>query len=847
MTVHGQRRLHSSLAKPIPVASIPSYTISNFPPPQQDQPLNPVSTTLHSPLEASHPTTSDPPTVADLRASIDSLQIHLYEPLEAHFRPFVKRKPKTPRKQLPSQEYLDQVHAIWGQYRRIVDKDQLTRSDYATLMRTFRLSRSVRNGARFILNLKDDMEARGMMLTRKMQEMVILSHIALKQPKNAIKVFKGLQTVLDRASAEYKGVMWTMVDGYGARELAIEGFAFLDQQLQDHDVEWMQKIYSGLLFRHLHSIKVKKCCSEQGISLLCGFADWSFPPPLKDFEDVLTRLEQDTHGGRRLLHDLSRSISELFVSTKQQDLLTPLIVSLVRASQLSEAARVVSTMRDRNLHLNLDSVRQRLIGSLDTCENREEQEGILEQWEELTSQYDLSFIPVSAVESNMSPAELMLSRRYSRTLAKCIENHDFEGADLAAQYITSRGWSPRGVDFWKLNSMMVNFGKSEDYIKYLEVRYTLGGWAQPDLHAYRRLVYAACRRSDLFTALSLFKLVRTRQPTWTLDPSIYNAIISTAGATGHIRVAEKTLSCMLEDGQKPDYFSFHGLLNGYCQAGDLDAAILVPEKMVKQKLVPNTKTFNLIMKAYLTSRQDVTTSRKLFKVMQQSVIVPPDLVTFNQLLEGYRRVGNTTWFDAYFDQYFGSVSRTSRSKTGLGAAKMEQGPRNQHAVAKIGSGSRLPVIRPSQTDDTTLLIQLKYSLALPTLESSTVWTLWGAIEPRVDQRGLPRTDPSIATTTDGTSTTTATLPTTHVPFNRMLGPVLRPVTEHEHFRFKVLTLFRTAFQTRGDTKGVKRIDRYLHHDFPGHAVSEPRSKPNKEKKEEKKEKKEKKDNKKYSN
>ncbi|KAF9301839.1 hypothetical protein BGZ74_006216 [Mortierella antarctica] len=681
MTVHGQRRLHSSLAKPMPVASIPSYTISDFPPPHQDQPLDSIPTTLHSPLEASHPTIlSDPPTVADLRASIDSLQIHLYEPLEAHFRPFVKCKPNTPRKQLPSQEYLDQVHAIWGQYRRTVDKDQLTRSDYATLMRTFRLSRKVRNGARFILNLKDDMEARGLILTRKMQEMVIQSHIALKHPKDAIKVFKSLQTVLDRASPEYKSVMWTMVDGYGARELAIEGFAFLDQQLQDHDTEWMQKLYSGLLFRHLHSIKVRKSCSEQGISLLCGVADWSFPPPLNDFEGVLTRLEQDTHGGRRLLHDLSRSVSELFVSTKQQDLLTPLIVSLVRASQLSEAARVVGTMRDRDLHLNLDTIRQRLIGSLDTCENREEQEGILEQWEELTSQYELSFIPVSTIESGMSPAELVLSRRYSRTLAECIENHDFEGADLAAQYITSRGWSPRGVDFWKLNSAMVNFGESENYTKYLEVRYTLGGWAQPDLHAYRRLVYAACRRSDLFTALSLFKLVRTRQPTWVLDTSIYNAIISTAGATGHIRVAEKTFSCMLEDGQKPDHFSFHGLLNGYCQAGDLDAAILVPEKMVKQKLIPNTKTFNLIMKAYLTSRQDVTTSRKLFKVMQQSVIVPPDLVTFNQLLEGYRRVGNTTWFDAYFDQYFGSVSRTSRSKASSGVAMTEQGPENQNGI-----------------------------------------------------------------------------------------------------------------------------------------------------------------------
>ncbi|KAF9287253.1 hypothetical protein BGZ74_001151 [Mortierella antarctica] len=68
----------------------------------------------------------------------------------------------------------------------------------------------------------------------------------------------------------------------------------------------------------------------------------------------------------------------------------------------------------------------------------------------------------------------------------------------------------------------------------------------------------------------------------------------------------------------------------------------------------------------------------------------------------------------------------------------------------------------------------------------------------------------------------------------MLGPVLQPVTENEHFRITVLTLFRTAFKTRGDTKGVKQIDRYLHHDFQGHPMNKPFSKPNKEKEKENK-------------
>ncbi|KAG0343925.1 hypothetical protein BG004_004891 [Podila humilis] len=853
-----QRRVNSSVAKTIQASSIPSYTLSDIPSTQQDRLLRnqstakeqtSVSTSIYSSTtSAQHTSIPLDPAEADLRDSIDRLQISLYEPHASQFRSFTKQKPRGqgPRKQIPSDAVMNSVDQVWDHYCRIrtTKGTRLTRSDYTMLMRTCRLTRRIRDGARRILALKTDLEGQGMILTSKMQEMVIQSHFILGEPRKSVLVFQSLGAVLTAGSAEYKRMMWTMVDGYATSERFCEGFEFLDQikftpgknDYHEFDPEWKSRLYNRLLFQHLQSKSTRTLYSETGINLLSSYTDWQFPPPPDKFESLLTRLEAVSKGGPQLLFHLSKSVSESLVSTKQYELLTLLIASLVRSYQLSEAFRVVSVMKDRDLDPPIDMIRQHLLRSLDTCNGQGEQEGAMDQWEELMLQFDTPTVDTSACTDRSEVPqthEHLSSRKYSRILQECVENNDMEGASQTAQYLSSRGWTPSRIDFRKLNSAMVNFGGSENYIKYLEMRYSLGvEWAKPDLHAYRRLIYAACRRSDLFSALSMFKLARSRHPTWVMDPSIYNAIISTAAVKNQILVAERTFRCMLEDGQKPDHFSFHGLLNGYCVSGDLDAALLVPEKMVKLKLVPTTKTFNLIMKAYLSSRRDVTTSRKLFKVMQQSTIVPPNLVTFNQLLEGYRRVGNMTWFDDYFDRYFGSRSRTAPAVTPIAAATcvtpsvskpcssarlLEFNQKETQALCSQ-SGQELPplpmppspVIRPRQADDKTLLIQLKYSLALPSVGTSSVWELWEAVRFKVDIKTALEGDNLWA---EGPPTVT---PATHVPFKKSLSKhIVLPMTEHDHFRYTVLALFRKAFKTRGDTKGVKRMDAFLYHMFPG--------------------------------
>ncbi|ORZ28009.1 hypothetical protein BCR41DRAFT_367534 [Lobosporangium transversale] len=568
----------------------------------------------------------------------------------------------------------------------------------------------------------------------------------------------------------------------------------------------------------------------------------------------------------------SRTVAGMLVKTGDSQTVIPLVQNLVRLDQFQEATRVMDMMIQNGMDPEMDQIRLYLLHHFDACRDGGDLMNIIDRWDEAVAQREQKQKNWSSVPSDKSQPSLLSSIyldqeqsgddravEYFRLVDQCIRSHDIQGALSAAKYIAQQGWAAQGLDFQKLNSVMVNHSYSSyassyfssfsasDYLIYLQVRYTLGGSVAPDLHTYRRLVFAACRRSDLYTALTLFELVRTRHPTWKLDSTIYNAIISTAAAIGEIRIAEKTFKCLLKDEVQPDHYSFHGLLNGYGNSGNLKAAITVPKMMLKHKLQPTTRTFNLVMKAYLSEgrgKGDLATSRKLLRAMQLSVTdkgkkgeIAPDLASFNQILEGYRRVGNTLWFDAYFDQYFGS---------------------NEHSRQDDLSPT---VVKPEEADDRTLFIQLKHSLKLADVDLTTVRELWQAIEHKLkpSQASSPPSsndhadftgsiDPissDVGRPTENLSSTLLslpalspvsepdlidlmgiqdedgdTLPSTHIPFPRWLDPVWMPMTDYDYFRFTTLRLFRSTFQAHGDVAGVKTVESILADLFPAHPISQ---------------------------
>ncbi|KAG9063448.1 hypothetical protein KI688_004331 [Linnemannia hyalina] len=850
--VTGQRRAHSSLAKPALNTSGSSYSVSDIrtssttlsrdrlrsngprgalaslepfstPATTTIPPSTSPSTTLATSFTATTTTTT---TTAE-SASTLSLERFLQSldriPIQDHELPKFFRSSfsdASRRKPILSRSYRRAIDNVWSVYLALsTTKDgttrRLTRRDYIKLMQIVRHSDGPQLAASRILALQRDMDRNGIEKHRKVMEMLAQAHLVLGSVPEALRLYREATEMVGEGTLQHKKVVRTMVDGFAANNLEIEGIAFLDGlpavAISDEERDFYYTLYQRLcrttesLLRSFGTSATGQCL-PRSVTSIEQFIRYPWSPRLSSLAGTLCVFRTDDQR-RGLIRGFSQMVAGLLVKMGDTRMMTLLLQGLLQECQLLEASRVLELMLRQGLKPELDNIRRHLVCSeFENGADRVNLELVLEEWEAIST---LRIKHMSGASSSSDLGSEFLHMQdvrtiiegYSNILTDCIREDDLLGALRTSRFMVARGWNEamNRIDFRRLNSRMVNHGRSESYPDYLQVRYTLGGPSAPDLHTYRRLIYAACRRSDLFSALTLFKQVRTKHPSWTLDTTLYNAIISTAGTTGHIRVAEKTFACLLEDGLTPDHYSFHGLLNGYGHSGDLEAAVLIPQQMVKHKLSPTTKTFNLIMKAYLGSRGDLTTSRKLFQVMQRSgKAVPPDLVTFNQLLEGYRRSGNLMWFDAYFDRYFGpqdsstvasnstwssrggvatADSRQVDSKPRAGSISVPDRPFQQLGQKTDSCHAASEIVKPEKTDDKTLLIQLKHSLLLTSIDTAIVWELWHTLYPRLApvlalgsslaSGIISESSPSVGTMMDGTisetNTTTMTATTPSVP------------------------------------------------------------------------------------
>ncbi|KAF8975513.1 hypothetical protein BGZ46_009063 [Entomortierella lignicola] len=778
------------------------------------------------------------------------------------------------KKSMLSRIIRESINTLWDDYLKLSsilreqatlsedsnDITRFSRLDYTKLMRILCHSFNSTDAARRIVAVHHDMQKHGIGMTRKIYEMTVQANIILGSIPESTRLYHEATTrcgvtKIEPGTREHKKLLRTMIDAFAVNRYASEGIAFLDQLPCFHPESEDPALYTHNLYSSLYLYQFRteaKAIIQGSLTILTQESRPSLPQHLKAIRHfsgfqflpqpihilkTLAKLESnynvntDLNGANDSILAFSKTVSGMIIKCSNgcSESISPILQSLLLSDHIEEATRVLDLMLQHGFTPDIDRVRFKLLESLDTYPEKEDLMSIVEQWDAAIEKRSIA--PYSKLLPNRSiaqeaPHSNNWAKEYSKFVEKCIHQNNLSGAAGVASYMSKRGWIAQGLDFQKLNSFMVNYGMSSDYITYLDVRYTLGGLLTPDIRTYRRLVYAACRRSDLITAVSLLERVRIRHPDWDLDTSVYNSIISTAAATGRIDIAEKIFTCLLENDKEPDLVTFHGLLNGYSNAKDLSAAIKIPERMVKHKLRPTTKTFNLVMKAYLGSRMDITTSSKLFNAMQLSGVggVPPDLVTFNQLLEGYRRVGNTMWFDAYFDKYFGTESETAD----VPSTKGSPAPDENEELKKKKKKRKAPLIRPEKPDDSTLLIQLKHSLNLPGIDLLTVQELWRAVEPKlcppsrstapekIDDDAQIKSAKPPAKVIDPDDT----LPSTNVPFKRWLGSVSMPATNREHFRFSTLNLFRTAFQSRGDLAGVKKIDGIFADLFPNHPMGQ---------------------------
>ncbi|KAF9973281.1 hypothetical protein BGZ73_003480 [Actinomortierella ambigua] len=676
---------------------------------------------------------------------------------------------------------------------------------------------------------------------------------------------------------EHELMLTAIVGGFAKKGMVLQGIGFLDQTVHYEDPDVVQALYGQLIQTHFapqdydpnhrHHTQALPEDRVNQVRIIEFFRNNESFPYYK-IKKLLSQLENSADGSILVKELSSHGLGSLLVQLREQGSLGALLVSLLRQSQVDEAVRLLDGMIDKDIMPPLKVIRTRLVRSMSSHDNgddlRARQEQVLQAWDDATGRRGLfvaealNALPdereIDLEHDPLTPAsrarvwteqprlqwalQARSTREYETMIESLIRDQELTTAVDAAKYFAHRGWQSEHLDFRQLNSAMINFGSSDQFIQYFHVRYLMGPAARPDLHTFRRFIYAACRRSDLYTALSLFQILKTTHPEWRLDASLYNPIISTASVIpGRMAVAEKMFQAMRQSGVVPDLYTYHALLNGYANAGQLEPAKQIPPMMKQQGLEPTTKTLNLVIKTYLKARNDVSTGRRLLKIMESSKNVEFDQVTINMLLEGHHKAGNEAWLEHFLDKYFaGDTSENARAVTQPGNTEAQSSTTTTSSKSTSGSRGPLPSASwarehlatlaqqrrksggDSRHDYWTMYSALKLALWKTDISAKEVWALWETVNDQI-----------IAPTN---------LPATHVPFTKVIATDVgdrsgsrssksapesttprrktetRTMSNADYFKYTSLQLFWHAFKKQGDLRGVKMINRQALKLFP---------------------------------
>ncbi|KAF8117978.1 hypothetical protein N665_0007s0027 [Sinapis alba] len=179
---------------------------------------------------------------------------------------------------------------------------------------------------------------------------------------------------------------------------------------------------------------------------------------------------------------------------------------------------------------------------------------------------------------------------------------------------------------------------------------------QPD---HGTIVDGMCKMGDTVSALNLLRKMEEKKIF--LDIVTYNCMINGLGSSGRWSEAQLLLQEMLERMINPDVVTFSVLINalvkedGYCGAKRVDDGMELLHEMSETRLVAKTITYNTLIHGFcqvgdLNAALDLlhemlsSDALEMFKVMQKSKMdlddshlfnrVEPDVQTYNILISG---------------------------------------------------------------------------------------------------------------------------------------------------------------------------------------------------------------------
>lgn len=156
----------------------------------------------------------------------------------------------------------------------------------------------------------------------------------------------------------------------------------------------------------------------------------------------------------------------------------------------------------------------------------------------------------------------------------------------------------------------------------------------PNLVTCNTMIKGLCKIGNSFKAIALLRLMLMSDGRPKPNLVTYNIIYSLSKDVITINDAFKLLKQMKSIPIPPNVFTYYSLINALSKLRRWNHVSRILKQMEDENISPQLKTFNIIVDA-LAKQGKINEAKVVINIMSANNKFPPDIVTFNSLIDAY--------------------------------------------------------------------------------------------------------------------------------------------------------------------------------------------------------------------
>ncbi|VVB04993.1 unnamed protein product [Arabis nemorensis] len=234
---------------------------------------------------------------------------------------------------------------------------------------------------------------------------------------------------------------------------------------------------------------------------------------------------------------------------------------------------------------------------------------------------------------------------YNALISGLCKDHDYKGAFDLMREMVEKGVSPNVISYSTLINALCNYGKIE--VSFSLLGQMLKRGSHPNIHTLSSLVKGFFVTGTTVDALDLWnRMIRG----FGLQPNViaFNTLVQGFCSHGNMEKALAVLSHMEENGCSPNIRTYGSLINGFAKSGSLDGAADIWNKMLTDGCSPNVVVYTSMVQA-LCRHSKFKEAESLIEIMSKENCAP-SVPTFNAFIKGSCDAGRLDWAEKVFRQ-----------------------------------------------------------------------------------------------------------------------------------------------------------------------------------------------------